>query len=109
MDYTTILYEADDRVARITLNRPKKMNAFSIRLCNEFRDAIAKADQDPDVRVVLVSSAGGRAFSAGFDMNDEDVVPPKDGKRGIDYWKKAMDGTFQFHTSVFECSKPVIG
>src|SRR5262249_19242026 len=68
------------------------------------------ADRDPEVRVIMVTGAGGRAFSAGFDVNDEDVEVKSGGEkqRTVDDWKKMLDRSFQFHYSVFKCSKPVI-
>ncbi|MGY4335147.1 enoyl-CoA hydratase/isomerase family protein [Bradyrhizobium sp. LM2.9] len=110
MDYTAIDYEVDDRVARITLNRPKKMNAISIRLRKEFHNALTAADGDPEVRVILISGAGGRAFSAGFDLNDEDAEVKAGGEkqRTVNDWKTIVDDCFEFLSSPFKCSKPVI-
>ncbi|MCP1835553.1 enoyl-CoA hydratase/carnithine racemase [Bradyrhizobium sp. USDA 4532] len=110
MEYSTILYKADDRVAWITLNRPTKRNAFSIKLCNEFQDALVIAERDPDVRVIVVKGEGGRAFSTGFDM-DEDKT--EFGPANIDDWtindlNRSFDHGVKFLHSVFHCSKPVI-
>ena len=76
MDYQAILFEIDDRVATITLNRPERMNAFSDELLREWADAITRCQDDEDVRVVVITGAG-RAFSAGADlraMGDQDRV-----------------------------------
>ncbi|VIO71679.1 enoyl-CoA hydratase/isomerase family protein [Bradyrhizobium ivorense] len=108
MAYSTILYEADDRVAWITLNRPDKMNAMSVRLEAEFQDALEIADNDPDVRVVVISGAGGRAFSAGFDFGDEDEAATGEVRRTIDDWGRRMKKDVKFLNSPFNCSKPVI-
>ena len=67
MSYENILYEVSDRIARITLNRPEKLNALSNALLKEYAAALIEAEQDPDVRVVIVKAAG-RAFSAGYDL-----------------------------------------
>ncbi|MFK4529313.1 enoyl-CoA hydratase/carnithine racemase [Bradyrhizobium japonicum] len=106
MAYTTVLYQVDDRVARITLSRPKKMNALSLKLCAEFQDALAIADHDPDVRVIVVTGAGGQAFSAGFDLDDEEEKGST--RRTIEDWKRRHNRDVKFTYSVFECSKPVI-
>ena len=45
--YSAIEYDTDDRVAIITFNRPKQLNAFSLELCHEVMDAIGQADRDP--------------------------------------------------------------
>lgn len=107
MTYSTILYDVDDRVGRITLNRPDKMNAISLKVCAEFEDALGIADRDPEVRVVVVTGAGGRAFAAGFDLNDEDYERGF-ADRTLDDWKERQDRDFKFNCSPFNCSKPVI-
>ncbi|WP_128932069.1 enoyl-CoA hydratase/isomerase family protein [Bradyrhizobium zhanjiangense] len=106
MTYSTILYQVDDRVARITLNRPKKMNAISLKLCAEFQHALEVADRDPEVRVVVVTGAGGRAFAAGFDLTDEDEKGLEE--RTLEDKKERKDRDFKFNYSPFNCSKPVI-
>lgn len=67
MDYEAILFNIEDRVATITLNRPERMNAFSDELLSEWVDAITRCQDDDDVRVVIVTGAG-RAFCAGADL-----------------------------------------
>ncbi|MDO9444510.1 MAG: enoyl-CoA hydratase-related protein [Dehalococcoidia bacterium] len=67
MDYEAILYDVQDRVATITLNRPERMNAFSDELLTEWADAIWHAAKDEGVRAVIVTGAG-RAFCAGADL-----------------------------------------
>jgi enoyl-CoA hydratase/carnithine racemase len=69
MAYETILYEAANEVATITLNRPAKMNAYTATMGWEMYDAIARADADRDVRVIVMTGAGDRAFCAGADMS----------------------------------------
>ena len=58
----------DDGVAVVTLNRPDRLNAWTDRMEFEYRDALASADADPDVRVVVVTGAG-RGFCAGADFD----------------------------------------
>ncbi|QOZ36393.1 enoyl-CoA hydratase/isomerase family protein [Bradyrhizobium sp. CCBAU 53421] len=108
MAYSTILYEADDRVARITLNRPNKMNALSLKLCDEFQDALTQAEHDPEVRVIVVTGAGGRAFSAGYDLDDPDNEVPFGEPRTIEHFDRRNSKDFQFNYSPFKCPKPVI-
>jgi len=62
-----VLYEKDGRIGRITLNRPEVMNAIDDDLPVELAAAVAAADADPDVHV-MVLSGNGRAFSAGYDL-----------------------------------------
>lgn len=108
MAYSTILYEVDDRVARITLNRPDKMNALSLKLCAEFEHAIALAERDPEVRVIVVTGAGGRAFSAGYDLDDPDNEKKFGEPRMLEDFDKRNTKDFQFNYSPFKCSKPTI-
>jgi 2-(1,2-epoxy-1,2-dihydrophenyl)acetyl-CoA isomerase len=67
MAYGSILYDVSDQIATITLNRPERMNSFGDTLVSDWADAIRSAQEDNDVRVVLVTGAG-RAFCAGADL-----------------------------------------
>lgn len=66
--YEQILYEVDDPVATITLNRPEALNAWTNRMGAEVRHAVAQAEADPAVVGVVLTGAG-RGFCAGADMN----------------------------------------
>lgn len=104
MAYETLLYEVDDRVATITLNRPERHNALSQKLCAEIVDVVRTADQDPAVRVLVIRGAGGRAFSAGYDIKESAEAP----KRSLSEWRDRLNRDLRFTYSVWECSKPVI-
>jgi enoyl-CoA hydratase/carnithine racemase len=65
-DYKTIEYEVADRVATIALNRPDRLNAWTGRMHTEYRRAVAAAEDDPGVRVLVVTGRG-RGFCAGAD------------------------------------------
>lgn len=71
MAYDTIEFKADGPVARITLNRPDRLNSFTAAMHAELRDALGKLD---DARVLVVTGAG-RGFCAGQDLNDRAVAP----------------------------------
>jgi enoyl-CoA hydratase/carnithine racemase len=62
-----LLYEVADRIATITLNRPDKLNAFTADMITRWAEALAEAQRDPAVNVVVVTGAG-RAFCAGGDV-----------------------------------------
>lgn len=64
--YEDIIYEVDDPVAVVTLNRPEKLNAFTSATLAEIRDAVLRAERDPAVVGIIVTGAG-RGFSAGLD------------------------------------------
>jgi enoyl-CoA hydratase/carnithine racemase len=66
MDLKTIRYAVDDRVATVTLDRPDRLNAWTGRMHTEYRWAIQQAQDDLDVRVVVVTGAG-RGFCSGAD------------------------------------------
>ena len=65
--YENILYDVSNRIARITLNRPEKLNVLSDTLLEEYATALVEAESDPEVGVVVVKAAG-RAFCAGYDV-----------------------------------------
>lgn len=67
MAYENLLYDHQEHIATITLNRPEKLNALNGQLQNELRDAIDEASQNDEVRVVLLTGSG-RGFCAGADL-----------------------------------------
>src|SRR3954464_6427772 len=71
MAYETIDFKADGPIARITLNRPDRLNSFTAQMHEELRDALASLG---DARVLILTGAG-RGFCAGQDLNDRAVVP----------------------------------
>ncbi len=69
-NYETIKYEElDDGISVISLNRPEKLNAFTIQMIEELHDIFNKLEWDLDVRVLILTGEG-RAFSAGTDLNE---------------------------------------
>ncbi|HUX68273.1 MAG TPA: 2-(1,2-epoxy-1,2-dihydrophenyl)acetyl-CoA isomerase PaaG [Terriglobales bacterium] len=71
-DYQTIAFAVGDGVARLTLNRPEKLNSFNVAMHLEVRDALARSAEG--ARVLLLTGAG-RAFCAGQDLGDRAVAP----------------------------------
>ncbi len=67
MAASTVLYERDGRIARITLNRPEKLNAINDTMPRELGAAVAEANRDDAVHVIVLTGAG-RAFCAGYDL-----------------------------------------
>ncbi|GIW40810.1 MAG: enoyl-CoA hydratase [Candidatus Binatia bacterium] len=67
-EYREILYEVEDGVATVTLHRPEKLNAWTLRMGAEVRHALWSAERDDAVRAVVVTGAG-RAYCAGADMD----------------------------------------
>jgi enoyl-CoA hydratase/carnithine racemase len=64
-----VLYEVADHVATLTLNRPHRRNAISVRMLLLLSELLAQADDDPEVRVVLLTGAG-KGFCSGLDIKD---------------------------------------
>lgn len=74
MSYETILFTLDGGIARLTLNRPDRLNSFTDAMHAEVRDALERARADASVRVLLLTGAG-RGFCAGQDLSDRAVAP----------------------------------
>lgn len=119
-DYQTILTDLSDGIFTITLNRPEKMNAFTERMMHEMIAAFDAADADDDVRAVIVTGEGDRAFCAGADLSsggdtfdydkrlDRDTPMQEDGSVDWNH-RGARDGGGQLTLRIFNCKKPVIG
>ena len=72
-NYQTILFEVAEGVARLTLNRPDKLNSFTGTMHFELRDALDSIQSDKSIRVLVITGAG-RAFCAGQDLADPDMA-----------------------------------
>jgi enoyl-CoA hydratase/carnithine racemase len=114
VEYEQILYDVADPIATITLNRPKYLNAWTDRMGAEVKHAIARAEEDKSVVVILLTGAG-RGFCAGADLkNLQDI---SDGARGSGIPEEleadpgdaemgeSFRGTYTYLTSV---RKPII-
>lgn len=80
MSYDTILYDKQDGVATITLNRPNALNAFTPEMNKELLDALKTGDRDKEIRCFILTGAGERAFCAGQDLKGRS--PDKKGSLG---------------------------
>src|SRR5436305_2367753 len=74
MGYENILFESEGGIARLTLNRPERLNSFNDAMHAEVRDALARVKADASLRVMLLTGSG-RAFCAGQDLGDRAVAP----------------------------------
>ena len=107
--YQNILYEKDpedDRLVRITLNRPERMNALSYDLLMDLRHAVIQGERDPEVKVIIIKGAG-KTFSAGFDLGGspsftEGITPLMAEKDHIRYYHQDVWFT------IWNLQKPVI-
>ncbi len=80
MAYENLLYEKKDQIAYITFNRPKLLNALNRKTMEELGELLAEAHEDADVRVLILTGAGEKAFVAGADINELAQRTPVDGK-----------------------------
>ena len=74
-DFETIIYEKQGSKAYITLNRPKALNVYNIRMRDELYQALEAVRDDSEVKVVILKAAGDRAFCAGADLSEFLTAP----------------------------------
>lgn len=98
-----LLVERQDAVAVVTLNRPEAMNALSRALRAALRQAMLELDADPGVKVVVLTGAGERAFTAGLDLKELSNDPLGMGAAN------AVDPEENPARAVLACSKPIVG
>ncbi|QTA80442.1 Short-chain-enoyl-CoA hydratase [Desulfonema limicola] len=70
MSYENIIFETQDKIAKITFNRPKALNALNADLLDEFSNALDKIAGDEDIRVLVLTGAGEKSFVAGADITE---------------------------------------
>jgi enoyl-CoA hydratase/carnithine racemase len=109
MDYSQIIYDVADSVATITLHRPERMNAFTDVMMREVIDAFDQVDADDDVRAVVVTGSGDRAFCAGADLGGGGETFAKGGSDIQTSVGVPRDGGGMVSLRIFDCKKPVIG
>lgn len=117
-DFQTILYEVDRGRARITLNRPEKLNALSLELQTELNTALWEADNDTSVHAVILRG-NGRAFSAGYDLTplarrrsdgptDTSYTAVYRGGRTFDDDAWQLERAQRLRMAIFDMHKPVV-
>ena len=102
MDFTNILYTNDGSVATITINRPAVLNALNNATVSEIGTALAAAETDKAVRVVVITGAGERAFAAGADINELRALP------GADAARRFSEESHRVGFAIGTMTKPVI-
>jgi enoyl-CoA hydratase len=98
-----ILVEITNAVALVTLNRPEAMNALSRALRAELHKTLSALDADPAVKVIVLTGAGDRAFTAGLDLKELGEDP--DGLKAANATEPSENPAW----AVIACKKPVIG
>jgi enoyl-CoA hydratase/carnithine racemase len=99
----SVLFTVKDHVARVTVDRPDVLNAVDRATEAELIRIWEAIEKDRDVRVVVLSGAGGKAFCVGADMKDSD------GKTGLEYWAAPRPGGFGGISLRDTLDVPVIG
>ncbi len=101
MELKNILYETKEKIATITINRPDKLNALNKETVREISLTLDEAEKDENVRVIIITGSGDRAFSAGADINEmKDKTPIE--------LKKSCQDTQEMMNKVEYLDKPVI-
>ncbi len=118
--YSTIRYEVDDGLLRLTLNRPDVMNAFTVDMANELEDAFNRASTDDAVRAIVVTGEG-KAFCAGMDLSvggnvfglDETLSPTLEDMSNWPLRPEIESGVRdtggQVTLAMYDCLKPIVG
>jgi len=115
MEYKTIDYQVSDLILTLSLNRPDKMNAFTVEMANELVHAFNRASNDDDVSAIVVTG-NGRAFCAGMDLSsdgnvfglDETQSPTVQDMENSEIIPGVSDTGGRVTLSIYDCKKPVI-
>ncbi len=101
MTYKTLLYEKEDGIAKVTVNRPESLNALNSTVYAELYKVFESIENDARVRVVVITGAGEKAFVAGTDIVEMQDMNTLEISRFVDKIRKASD-------RIYTLSKPVI-
>ncbi|MCG9971337.1 enoyl-CoA hydratase/isomerase family protein [Christiangramia crocea] len=102
MSYKNILEEIEDNILTITIDRPKKLNALNRETIQELHNAFKEARSNEEIKVIILTGSGEKAFVAGADISEFADFSPKEGKR------LAADGQEKLFNYVANFPKPVI-
>jgi enoyl-CoA hydratase len=101
--YQTIRLERSEAVAVLTLARPQRLNAIDRRMLGELQHCLDEVERDEEVRVLVVTGAGGN-FSSGFDLKEQMQAQPS----GVDAWREILDRDFSTIMRFWHLKKPTI-
>ncbi len=107
MSFETIKYDIEDRILTITLNRPEKLNAFTPAMGEAFARAFDRADEDDEVRAIIITGEG-RGFCAGADLSGGGDAFDDFEQMGERALEEHRDGGGLVTLRIFESKKPVI-
>lgn len=109
-EYSAIIYRIDERIARITLNRPEKRNALNATIRDEIVAALHRAERDDDVSVVLIDGAGP-SFCSGYDITPGGGGRPTEyvSSRWFDGWSDQFTRScLRDWLTIWDLLKPVV-
>ena len=101
MTYSTLFYEKADGIARVTLNRPASLNALNSQVYAELYDVFEAIENDPEVRVVVLTGSGEKAFAAGSDVVEMQNMNTLEVQKFVAKIRKASD-------RIYTLTKPTI-
>jgi 2-(1,2-epoxy-1,2-dihydrophenyl)acetyl-CoA isomerase len=104
MQYKDIIYEKENHIAKITLNRPERMNSFSTAMNVNLRRALKDAEKDKNIRVIILTGTG-RAFCSGADVKE---MADTTGKKGAIAVYKKQERNIPIFGMLRNIDKPVI-
>jgi 2-(1,2-epoxy-1,2-dihydrophenyl)acetyl-CoA isomerase len=107
MDYREIIFEKQDRIAQITLNRPTKLNAYSEVMVHEMLTALADARDDNDIRAIIITGAG-RGFCSGGDISRDFQYPARYRGHKMESMLEMRENMHQLVTFLRRFDKPTI-
>ena len=111
MDYQDIKTDLSENILTITLNRPERMNAFTLRMKDELVHALEASDSNDEVRAIIITGAG-RAFCAGMEMEPEgggNLFGYDDAEGMEPPLETIRDSGGELSMAIYNCRKPVIG
>jgi enoyl-CoA hydratase len=101
MPFSTLLFDLSDGIARITINRPDKLNALNATVIRELGEAAARVERETEIHGVILTGAGSKAFVAGADITELSEQGPLEGKA------RAVEGQTVFR-QLERSGKPII-
>lgn len=110
MGYSQIDLQVSEKIATITLNRPEKLNAYTRTMMDEMVDAMDRIDADDDIRAVIFTGAGERAFCAGADLTPDTGGGPFSSDEVVDDLSdpRVRDGGGRLTLRLYQSTKPLI-
>lgn len=99
--FSFVIYEKKEKIAYITINRPEVYNALNTQTKHEILEAFKDASRDPEIRCVVLTGAGDKAFSAGQDFHESHDIKPGNTKDWLDSFQPLYD-------EIRYCDKPTL-